>query len=195
MSVRPHVEYINVPTKPSFETPQICEKVIQTLHGKPIGEGKDAALLQLRYADTKEQKQLKMETAERRQFKAEEYNFAAFGPASPYGFQSSIEGIFASPTQIRMPNYYLGQTPVSHAVHSIPVQSGVKVQISAPPPTLTPYPPSLRSRSPGSDADMTDKPAAAIKTPPESDEEGEGPISKIVPEASDPLSSPTKPKL
>lgn len=168
--------------------------MIQTLHGKPIGEGKDAALLQLRYADTKEQKQLKMETAERRQFKAEEYNFAAFGPASPYGFQSSMEGVFASPTQIRMPNYYLGQTPVSQAVHnSIPVQSGVKVQISAPPPTLTPYPPTVRSKSPGSDADMTEKPTAAIKTPPESDEEAEGPTGKIVPEESDLLLSPGRP--
>ena len=193
MSVRLHVEDINVPTKHSFETPQICEKVIQTLHGKPIGEGKDAALLQLRYADTKEQKQLKMETAERRQFKAEEYNFAAFGPASPYGFQSSMEGIFASPTQIRMPNYYLGQTHVPHAVHSFPVQSGVKVQISAPPPTLTPYPSSVRSKSPASEADVTEKPAATIKTPPESDEEGEGPMGKPIPEASNHVSSPTKP--
>lgn len=169
----------------SFETPQICEKVIQTLHGKPIGEGNDAALLQLRYADTKEQKQLKMETAERRQFKAEEYNFAAFGPASPYGFQSSMDGIFTTPTQIRMPNYYVGQTPVSHALHSIPVQSGVKVQISAPPPTSKLYSASARSKSPGSDADMTDKPPVSVKTPPESDV-GD-------PQASELLLSPTKP--
>ena len=169
----------------SFETPQICEKVIQTLHGKPIGEGKDAALLQLRYADTKEQKQLKMETAERRQFKAEEYNFAAFGPASPYGFQSSMDGIFTTPTQIRMPNYYLGQTPVPQALHSIPVQSGVKVEISAPPPTSKLYPSGPRSKSPGSDADMTEKPPTTTKTPPESDE-GD-------PQASDLLLSPTKP--
>lgn len=169
--------------------------MIQTLHGKPIGEGKDSALLQLRYADTKEQKQLKMETAERRQFKAEEYNFAAFGPASPYGFQSPMEGIFPSPTQIRMPSYYLGQTPISHAAPSIPAQSGVKVQISAPPPTLTPYPSSVRSKSPDSDADITAKPTTVLNTPPESDEEGEGSMGKIVPEASDHLSSPTKPKL
>lgn len=133
-----------------------------------------------------------METAERRQFKAEEYNFAAFGPASPYGFQSSMDGIFTTPTQIRMPSYYLGQTPVSHAVHSLPVQSGVKVQISAPPTTSRLYPSSVRSKSPGSDADMTEKPPAAIKTPLESDEEGEGPLAKTVPQASDHLSSPTK---
>lgn len=136
-----------------------------------------------------------METAERRQFKAEEYNFAAFGPASPYGFQSSVDGIFTTPTQIRVPNYYLGQTSVSHAVHSVPVQSGVKVQISAPPTTLTPHPSTVRSKSPGSDADMNDKPTTAIKTPPESDEEGEAPVAKIVPTASDHLTSPTKPSL
>lgn len=135
-----------------------------------------------------------METAERRQFKAEEYNFAAFGPTSPYGFQTSVDGIFTTPTQIRMPGYYLGQTPVSHALHSIPVQSGVKVQISAPPPpTSKLYSSSARSKSPGSDVDMIEKPLAAIKTPPESDEEGEGLLAKILPQASDHLSSPTKP--
>ncbi len=168
--------------------------MIQTLHGKPVGEGKDAALLQLRYADTKEQKQLKMETAERRQFKAEEYNFAAFGPASPYGFQSPIEGIFPSPTQIRVPSYYLGQTPIPHAAQGIPVP-GVRVQLSAPqPPPVTPYPSSTRIKTPDIGADIIAKPTAAINTPPDSDEEGEGPISSVESEVSDHLSSPTKTK-
>ena len=167
--------------------------MIETLHGKPIGEGKDAALLQLRYADTKEQKQLKMETAERRQFKAEEYNFAAFGPQSPYGLQSPLEGIFASPTQVRVPNYYVGQPPVAP---SIPIQRSVKVQISAPPPpTEAPDPSSARIKSPDVDGDSTSSPTSALHTPPDSDGEAEGHAGKPVAQASDLLSSPTKIKI
>lgn len=182
----------------SFESPEICEKVIQTLHGKPIGEGKDAALLQLRYADTKEQKQLKMETAERRQFKAEEYNFAAFGPASPYGFQSPLEGIFASPTQIRMPSYYLGQTSIPQAAPNNPVESGVKVQISAPPPpALIPDQSNTWTKSPerAANADSISNPTLTIHTPPDSDEEGDGHVGTTISEALDEPSSPTKSKL
>lgn len=117
-----------------------------------MGEGKDCTTLQLRYADTEQQKTLKLETAQRRQFKANEYNTWIYGPESPYRFISPIPANLQSPVQIRAPGQSLGQSPespVTHGTqnpllhvegsmqtnplltHSIPAT--VKVQISAPP--------------------------------------------------------------
>lgn len=69
-----------------MEAHEICEEVIAKYHGKPIGE--DGNKLQIRYADTDEQKKLKNLTTERRQFKAHEYNAVVFGGTSPYQYPS-----------------------------------------------------------------------------------------------------------
>ncbi|KAH8594491.1 hypothetical protein B0O99DRAFT_625068 [Bisporella sp. PMI_857] len=60
-----------------FETREICEEIIRKFHGQPIGE--DGLLLQVRYADTQAQKDLKRITTERRQFRTNEYNVGAYG--------------------------------------------------------------------------------------------------------------------
>ena len=60
-----------------FETRDICEKVITNFHGQAIG--KDNHLMQVRYADTPSQKELKRITAERRQYRTNEYNIGAYG--------------------------------------------------------------------------------------------------------------------
>lgn len=60
-----------------FETRDVCEKVIINFHGQAIG--KDNHLMQVRYADTPSQKELKRITAERRQYRANEYNIGAYG--------------------------------------------------------------------------------------------------------------------
>jgi hypothetical protein len=44
-------------------------------HGQPVG--REGLLLQVRYADTEEQKKLKDETTRRRQFRATEYTASA----------------------------------------------------------------------------------------------------------------------
>ena len=197
----------------SFETPEICEKVIASFHGKAIGEGKNASILQLRYADTKEQKMLKMETAERRQFKANEYNIAVSLPDSPYRFLSPASGIFPSPLQIRnlAPNgMWMNQSPVSPAsaecysfwqpsvaqeARSIPIQTGAKVHISAP-PSAARYASRIKIETPslGSDSAIKkeiEKDLITIDTPPDSDEEGTG--CKV--STSETVVSPTKSKL
>lgn len=60
-----------------FESRDICEEIIKKFHGQPIGE--EGLLLQVRYADTPAQKDLKRVTTERRQFRTNEYNVGAYG--------------------------------------------------------------------------------------------------------------------
>jgi len=55
----------------------VCEEVIESYHDKPTGQ--DNVVLQVRYADTEDQKKLKYETAKRRQFRTNEYNAVAHG--------------------------------------------------------------------------------------------------------------------
>ncbi|CCD52114.1 hypothetical protein BofuT4_P082730.1 [Botrytis cinerea T4] len=60
-----------------FENRDVCEEIIRKFHGQPIGE--EGLLLQVRYADTPAQKDLKRITTERRQFRTNEYNVGAYG--------------------------------------------------------------------------------------------------------------------
>lgn len=61
----------------SFESREICEEIIRTFHGTPVGL--EGLLMQVRYADTPAQKDLKKVTTERRQFRTTEYNVSAYG--------------------------------------------------------------------------------------------------------------------
>lgn len=63
--------------KSSFENRDVCEEIIKKFHDQPIGE--EGLLLQVRYADTQAQKDLKRITTERRQFRTNEYNVGAYG--------------------------------------------------------------------------------------------------------------------
>ncbi|KAI9736428.1 MAG: hypothetical protein M1818_006162 [Claussenomyces sp. TS43310] len=60
-----------------FENRDICDEIIKKFHGQPIGD--EGLLLQVRYADTPAQKDLKRVTTERRQFRTTEYNVGAYG--------------------------------------------------------------------------------------------------------------------
>ncbi|KAI2624182.1 hypothetical protein GGR54DRAFT_654990 [Hypoxylon sp. NC1633] len=62
-----------------FETREICEQVMDNYIGRLIGN--ERLPLQIRYADTPRQKDLKRITAERRQFRTNEYNVSAYGTA------------------------------------------------------------------------------------------------------------------
>lgn len=136
-----------------FKSHEICEKVIERFHGKAFGEGKDYTVLQLRYADTDQQKTLKLETAQRRQFKANEYNTWIYGPESPYRFISPISAHVQSPLQVRAPGQSLSQSPgspastdfyaysqpsVAHETQNPPLHAGGRVQVSSLPPRSIP---------------------------------------------------------
>ncbi|KAI0165475.1 hypothetical protein GGR57DRAFT_121410 [Xylariaceae sp. FL1272] len=60
-----------------FETREICDAVIEEYQG--VNLGPDGLAMQIRYADTPAQKELKRVTAERRQFRTNEYNVGAYG--------------------------------------------------------------------------------------------------------------------
>ena len=79
-------------TRRSFESRDICEEIIKNFHGQPIGD--EGLLLQVRYADTPAQKDLKKITTERRQFRTTEYNVSAYG--SPVDL-ASISPSISSP--------------------------------------------------------------------------------------------------
>ncbi|KAF5676440.1 sporulation-specific 5 [Fusarium heterosporum] len=67
-----------------FENRDICDDVIEKFHGATVGE--EGLLMNIRYADTPAQKELKRVTAERRQFRTNEYNIGAYGtPLVGYG--------------------------------------------------------------------------------------------------------------
>ena len=88
-------------TMSSFATPETCEKVIKQYSEQPVGD--KGHQLSIRFADTEDQKKFKTVTAERRQFKTNEYNTVAFGPGSPYAVHSPLLPNFGSPLQVRAP--------------------------------------------------------------------------------------------
>ncbi|KZL71613.1 RNA binding protein MSSP-2 [Colletotrichum tofieldiae] len=60
-----------------FESRDVCDAVIKQFNSIPIGE--EGMVMNIRYADTPSQKELKRVTAERRQFRTNEYNIGAYG--------------------------------------------------------------------------------------------------------------------
>ncbi|MCJ1234459.1 hypothetical protein MMC14_002420 [Varicellaria rhodocarpa] len=113
-----------------FATPEICETVIEQFSDTPIGD--KGLKLNIRYADTEDQKKLKTVTAERRQFKTNEYNTVAYGPGSPYAMHSPLLAGFPSPLHPQIPGangFWPPQSPVSpmHPTHS-PVNAVFRTQ-------------------------------------------------------------------
>ncbi|ELQ44702.1 sporulation-specific protein 5 [Pyricularia oryzae Y34] len=60
-----------------FESREVCERIIKNFNGLKLGV--DGQEMQVRYADTPSQKELKRITAERRQYRTNEYNIGAYG--------------------------------------------------------------------------------------------------------------------
>ncbi|KAI0395898.1 hypothetical protein F5Y17DRAFT_473920 [Xylariaceae sp. FL0594] len=60
-----------------FESREICDRVIEQFQNLKLGP--DGLPMQIRYADTPAQKELKRITSERRQFRTNEYNVGAYG--------------------------------------------------------------------------------------------------------------------
>lgn len=80
-----------------FEDRETCEEVIKKFHGQLVGQ--ERLVLQVRYADTESQKTLKRVTAERRQFRTNEYNVGAYGGIV---HQASMEDDYQAPMYPRL---------------------------------------------------------------------------------------------
>lgn len=63
-------------TYSSFETRDACEEVIKTFNNYTIKSNGEDLQIQIRYADTQEQKSLKQQTQAARQFRSAEYEYA-----------------------------------------------------------------------------------------------------------------------
>ncbi|KAI6785181.1 RNA binding protein MSSP-2 [Emericellopsis cladophorae] len=72
-----------------FENRDICADIIQKFNG--VGIGEEGLLMNIRFADTPAQKELKRVTAERRQFRTNEYNIGAYGTPL-VGIANSLHG-------------------------------------------------------------------------------------------------------
>jgi hypothetical protein len=60
----------------SFENRDACEEVIKSFNNRTIPTGTEELQVQIRYADTQEQKSLKQQTQAARQFRSAEYEYA-----------------------------------------------------------------------------------------------------------------------
>lgn len=60
----------------SFESRNACEEVVKQFNNHPIPSHGEEHMIQIRYADSQEQKQLKQQTAAARQFRSAEYEYA-----------------------------------------------------------------------------------------------------------------------
>ncbi|KAL8712977.1 MAG: hypothetical protein Q9220_002837 [cf. Caloplaca sp. 1 TL-2023] len=97
-----------------FETHEICETIIEEFSGMVLDEEKDLRL-QIRYADTDEQKDFKAKTAKSRQFKSTEYSRGIEWVKS-FGYQSPTAAGFGSPLHAGMAGsnaMWMAPSPVS----------------------------------------------------------------------------------
>ena len=75
---------------------------------------------------------LKMETTQRRIFKAHEYNTVVYGPGSPFFFESPLSSLSMSPLQRYPPNQLPSMSPISHTFYSSPKVPGDGSQPNPP---------------------------------------------------------------
>jgi hypothetical protein len=77
----------------SFESRTVCEEVIKKFNNYKVNVGGEEYTIQIRFADTQEQKQLKQQTAAARQFRSAEYEYATQAHKAGY---SSSRGSYVS---------------------------------------------------------------------------------------------------
>jgi hypothetical protein len=78
---------------PSFESRTVCEEVIKKFNNYKVNVSGEEYTIQIRFADTQEQKHLKQQTAAARQFRSAEYEYATQAHKAGY---SSSRGSYAS---------------------------------------------------------------------------------------------------
>ncbi|KAL5614345.1 hypothetical protein BROUX41_004451 [Berkeleyomyces rouxiae] len=106
-----------------FESRDICDEIIRQFNGHTLvdRDGNTSLIMNIRYADTPAQKELKRVTAERRQFRTNEYNLGAYGtphvgtPGAP-GSSFTIAPSYRRPNPPSSTNF--------SGVYSITTESG-----------------------------------------------------------------------
>ena len=59
-----------------FESRTVCDEIIKSFNNRPVEANGEEHIMQIRFADTQEQKHLKQTTAAARQFRSAEYEYA-----------------------------------------------------------------------------------------------------------------------
>lgn len=90
---RPNPEFDLTLVLSSFESRTACEEVIKKFNNYKVNVGGEEYTIQIRFADTQEQKQLKQQTAAARQFRSAEYEYATQAHKAGY---SSSRGSYVS---------------------------------------------------------------------------------------------------
>ncbi|KAI4130851.1 MAG: hypothetical protein LQ338_001528 [Usnochroma carphineum] len=190
-----------------FETPEICQKIIEDFSGMLLDEAKNLRL-QIRYADTDEQKEFKAKTAKSRQFKSTEYNRGIQWVQSQlYGYQSPTAASFGSPLQSSLPAsnaMWMSPSPISPTypwqsqyVQTQPVGTGATTLIN-PVPLQARASARVKIESPTVAATAKHSSTTLVNSPTDSEAEESAPVSKLdfaVPLKEDTDISPTKSKL
>ncbi|KAL8930946.1 MAG: hypothetical protein Q9208_000047 [Pyrenodesmia sp. 3 TL-2023] len=161
-----------------FETPEICHQIIEEFSGMLLDEAKNLRL-QIRYADTDEQKEFKAKTAKSRQFKSTEYTRGVRllqQHGQFYGYQSPTGSQYVpSQPMVNGPNTLINPVPPQ-------ARASARVKIESPSVAAT----AKRSST------------TLVNSPTDSEAEEVAPISKLdfaVPPKEETYISPTKSKL
>ncbi|KAI9668011.1 MAG: hypothetical protein M1821_000831 [Bathelium mastoideum] len=104
-----------------FESRDVCEEIIKNFNNTPVSKpGEEEHSIQIRYADTEQQKWLKQQTAAARQFRTAEYEYATANrrwmatpnrvegngtPAAPTSSSNELETYLASTAGTSGPRY------------------------------------------------------------------------------------------
>ncbi|KAI4262844.1 MAG: hypothetical protein L6R42_001987 [Xanthoria sp. 1 TBL-2021] len=182
-----------------FETHEICETIIAEFSGMLLDEAKDLRL-QIRYADTDDQKEFKAKTAKSRQFKSTEYNRSI---QWMYGYQSPTAASFGSPLQVNMPaanGMWMSPSPISPTYPWQSRYAQSSSNVGGPNTLINPVPLHARAsarvkiESPSVVATTKQSSNTLVNSPTNSEEEP-GPVSKLdfaVPLDGEDQASPTK---
>ncbi|KAL9042289.1 MAG: hypothetical protein Q9180_000705 [Flavoplaca navasiana] len=182
-----------------FETHEICETIINEFSGMLLDEAKDLRL-QIRYADTDDQKEFKAKTAKSRQFKSTEYNRSI---QWMYGYQSPTATSFGSPLQANMPatnGMWMSPSPISPTYPWQSRYARSPSNVGGPSTLINPVPLHARAsarvkiESPSVAATTKQSSTTLVNSPTNSEEEP-APVSKLdfaVPVNAEDQASPTK---
>ncbi|KAI4172047.1 MAG: hypothetical protein LQ343_003794 [Gyalolechia ehrenbergii] len=189
-----------------FETPEACQTIIEEFSGMLLDEAKNLRL-QIRYADTDEQKEFKAKTAKSRQFKSTEYNRGIAWIQGTLGYQSPTAASFGSPLANNMTGsntMWMSPSPISPTypwqnqyVQGHPVTTGTNTLIN-PVPLQARASARVKIESPSVAATAKHSSTTLVNSPTDSEGEETAPVSKLdfaAPIKDEPFSSPTKPKL
>ncbi|KAK4983282.1 hypothetical protein LTR66_008884 [Elasticomyces elasticus] len=96
-----------------FETREVCDDVIRDFNNTPIKAGSEEHIIQIRFADTQEQKMLKQHTAAARQFRSAEYEYATAAHKQNLLYGTGRQTQYASQGNENVNEFeaYLGSAP------------------------------------------------------------------------------------